>query len=631
MPAACATAPRVAVTPAPRNPSRDENAWSGAVATPPLGTASPQRRAELALQASGLGVWDLNTRTHLIDFSSRALELLGIGEFDEHHLQGFIGRLHPDDSSRVATRIAAASRSGSALEVEFRIRDGQDYRFVRLTAVGQKLGGDKTTNLVGTVQDITQRAHALVELRRLSSRHRVTGLANRDALLESIRQHAKGGANGFQAVLYIRLDRFEELTDGLGDEGGNRFLVEVGRRLAEWYASSGGTPDSNDVAHLGRQEFAIHFPSVRTGGELEDLAARLQTVFTTPFRAGNHDVVVTANLGIASSLECTDPGEMFESARTAMRIARNDKSSRVAYFSASRRGNAYDIVKLEADLRLAAWRGELSFNYQPVVELATGRLDGFEALMRWRHPEIGWISPAKFIPLAEQSDLAMELGSWTVESVCEQLARWNKRGLPQDFAVNINLSGPHLAQASLPSQIADVLRDFRLSGDRLKVEITESSIADPDRTISVLSELRALGIRVCIDDFGTGYSSLSQLHRFPLDVLKIDKSFIAPLAADIENDAIARSIVALAHSLNLRVVAEGIENSRVARHLTALGCEYGQGYLYSRPVTPEFAEEWYDDDPAPIFDLATLRPESGMAEAAVEEPSLPLASIRSRR
>ena len=620
--------------PLERTAPESEEGWSLSASTPPLGTASPHRRAELALQASGLGVWDLNVRTHRIDFSERALELLGIGAFDDHHLQGLLGRIHPDDSSRVATRIAVATRSGSALELEFRIHVSEnEVRHIRLTALGQRLAGSKTTNLVGTVQDVTERETARESLHQLTSRDGVTGLASRDSFLEGIRRiHRRSvNAEGFQAVLYIRLDRFDELTDGLGDEGANRLLVDVGQRLCAWFRGVSGTDPLDYVARLARQEFAIHLPSVRTGGELEQLAAKAQSVFTSPMRAGSHDVVVTANVGIASSLECAEPEEMFENARTAMRIARADKTSRVAYFSATRRGNAYDIVKLEADLRLAAWRGELSFNYQPLVQLSSGRLTGFEALMRWKHPECGWISPAKFIPLAEQSDLAIELGAWTIESVCEQIARWNKMGLPQDFSVNVNLSGPHLAEASLPETVEEILRDFRLTGDRLKVEITESAIADPDKTVGVLKELRALGMKICIDDFGTGYSSLSLLHRFPLDVLKIDKAFVTRLGEPDGNDAIARSILALAHSLNLTVVAEGIETAKVAEHLTSLGCEIGQGYLYSRPVTASFVETWFEESDAPTFDLETRRTESGALPVAPEESALPLASIRARR
>ncbi|MFT6400460.1 MAG: diguanylate cyclase (GGDEF)-like protein [Bradymonadia bacterium] len=523
------------------------------------------------------------------------------------------------------------------MDLEFRIPLPDDEtRFLRVTGRVDRASG-KPTNIIGTLQDVTEARSAVLELKRLGSRNTITGLANRESLLRSIMQtHRSPAATsdaGFQALLYLRLDRFDELTDGLGDEGGNKVLVDVGRRLCHWFgAVATGFEAKDNVAHLAREEFAVHIPSVRTGAELEQLAARVHQIFTSPMRIGKHELVVTANVGIAGSLECAKPEEMFENARTAMRIARADKNSRVAYFSAARRRNAYDIVKLEADLRLATWRGELSFNYQPLIELKTGKLTGFEALMRWQHPECGWISPAKFIPLAEQSDLAIELGAWTIESVCEQIARWDKMGLPQDFSVNVNLSGPHLAQASLPSSIAEILRDFRLTGNRIKVEITESAIADPDKAVGVLEELRSLGMQVCIDDFGTGYSSLSLLHKFPLDVLKIDKAFITPLSEPNANDAIARSILALAHSLNLTVVAEGIEDPIVARHLCELGCEIGQGYLYSKPVTATKVEDWFQQSKRPTFETGSpFRVPLDVTQTASSQSDLPLASIRSRR
>ncbi|MCB9506997.1 MAG: EAL domain-containing protein [Myxococcales bacterium] len=556
---------------------------------------TPDDLKALAIGSTELGVWEWDLRSNEVRYSSLARELLAL-DSAARSLEVWVKRVHPFDAARVSSALAGARARGGGVQVEHRVRGATgEYRWLKLTArfVAAPGGGER---VVGTLEDIDARKSTEVKVRELEVRDPATGLANRAAFLARLdTTRMLSHREGFDAVLYVGLDDFGRVSAGLGQDGVDALIRSAAERLGRWLDRSDVLDGRVTSASLGRvdnDEFAVHLTSVRSGDELQAAAEGLVRLMKQPLAVAEHEVALLAHIGIATSLDATAPAEMLDNARSALTQARNDPRSRVAFYSLAARADALDSVRLASELRSAAARNELFFEYQPLVELRTGRLAGLEALMRWRHPECGIISPARFIPLAEQSELGHDLGLWTVEQVCNQIAEWEEIGLDPDFAVNANLSASHISDPSLPGRVAAMLGAAGIRGERLKLEITESALVPNEATaVAVVRALRLLGVRIAIDDFGTGYSSLGQLHRFEIDVLKIDRSFVRPLDLG-ESDAIARSIVALAQSLGLGVVAEGIETVQAMQRLAALGCDLGQGFLFSRPVSAATVSSW---------------------------------------
>jgi diguanylate cyclase (GGDEF)-like protein len=406
-------------------------------------------------------------------------------------------------------------------------------------------------------------------------------------------QRSRRSGDRLFAALFLDLDRFKIINDSLGHMVGDQLLVGIAHRL-EACLRPGDT-----VARLGGDEFTILLEDLASTDDAIEVARRVQEAVTQPFNIGGHEVFTTASIGIALSNTGYERAEdLLRDADTAMYRAKMEGKKRHVVFDKAMHDRAMQLLQTETDLRRALTRKEFFLNYQPIVCLETGRVSSFEALVRWRHPERGLVGPGDFIPVAEETGLIVPLGLWVLNEACRQMREWQRLGLADETVkMSVNLSSRQFSQADLIEQISSALRESGLEAANLKLEITESMVMENiDTAIDMLTQLRNLGVGLSIDDFGTGYSSLSYLHRFPIDTLKIDRSFVTQMTDNSENAEIVRTIVTLARSLDMAVVAEGVETADQLRQLGDLGCDYGQGYLFSRPVGAGQAAELLTDE-----------------------------------
>jgi diguanylate cyclase (GGDEF)-like protein/PAS domain S-box-containing protein len=442
--------------------------------------------------------------------------------------------------------------------------------------------------------DVTERRRAEQQLQHNAFHDGITGLPNRALFMDRL-----GGALARQrrrseqrcAVLLVNLDRFKLVNESLGHAAGDRLLVEMASVLRR-IVRPGDT-----AARLGGDEFAVLMEDLEDLDDIERTAVALEDALSSPFTLGTQDVFVTATTGIAVSDEGYERAEdALRDAHTAMHHRKTHAPGGHQAFDRSMHSHALRTLELEHDLRRAVEREEFLLHYQPIVELDTGRIAAFEALVRWEHPQHGLVSPLEFIHLAEETGLIFAIGRWALREACREMADMLRASAP-DVTVNVNLSSRQFSRPDLVEQIQDALRESGLPAQRLKLEITESVIMEnAESAITVLHRLKDLGASLGIDDFGTGYSSLSYLLRFPADTLKIDRSFMWAMGDGSRNAQIVRTIVVLAHGLQMAVVAEGVETEEQRRQLVALECRYGQGYLFSRPVDGERARALLADE-----------------------------------
>jgi len=426
-----------------------------------------------------------------------------------------------------------------------------------------------------------------LEAIREASYDSLTGLVNRPVFLDRLNQalsadRPRTGTNTEVSVLFIDLDRFKAVNDTLGHGAGDELLAEVGRRLRECVR------DSDTVSRLGGDEFAVLIEGTKGMEPAQRAAARITAALARPVRLGGRDLVVSASIGLAHGQAARDAGgELLRQADLAMYEAKKSGARRAVVFEQRMQEDARDHLELQADLRQALSEGQFELVYQPLMDLARRQPLGVEALIRWRHPERGMISPALFVPIAEETGAVVEMGRWVLVRSCRQVADWRREGSP-DLRLNINVSARQLSDGSLADDVVETLAETGLPASALTLELTETVLMeDPDGTTAQLAQLRGLGVQVGIDDFGTGYSSLSYLRRFPVDKLKIDKSFIDNVETVEEDLAIVRTVVDLARILELETTAEGIESEAQADLLRDVGCEVGQGYWFARPLPPQ--------------------------------------------
>jgi diguanylate cyclase (GGDEF)-like protein len=426
-------------------------------------------------------------------------------------------------------------------------------------------------------RDISERKRLEAELIHQAFHDALTGLANR-ALFRDRVEHAltrTGRDTEHIAVCFLDLDNFKAVNDGLGHEAGDRLLCVVAARLV------GATRTHDTVARLGGDEFALLLEGVRDDAEAMAIIERVESAMRTPMSLDGKPVAITASTGIARSGPDARADELLRNADVAMYRAKARGGGAHALFVPEMHAAVLDRLELEADLRMAIAAQQFHLLYQPVVELASGRVVGVEALLRWNHYKRGLVMPGEFIPLAEESGLIIPLGRWVLNEACRQGALFGGPAL----SISVNLSGRQLQHAGLTDDVVDALRRSGLPPDRLVLEITESVIMqDTEATLHKLQALKTLGIRLAIDDFGTGYSSLGYLQRFPIDILKLDKTFVDGVARGGTDAALARAIIALGDTLHLSTVAEGVEHAQQRDELLALGCELAQGYLFARPL-----------------------------------------------
>ncbi len=475
--------------------------------------------------------------------------------------------------------------------------------------------------------DITERQWAEEQLLQAAWHDELTGLPNRTLFIHRLEQavaRAKQSQDGLFAVLFLDLDRFKVVNDSLGHMLGDQFLIVIARRLEACLRRG------DVVARMGGDEFTILLATIRDVNDATSFAERIQQQLMLPVNLNEHDVFTTASIGIAigsyhqkPELEGVNgrpyeqPEYFLRDADLAMYRAKALGKARYVVFDSAMHKHALALLQLENDLRravqseklqvkseekeipISSFLCEFLLHYQPIVALDTGRIAGFEALVRWQHPERGLISPAEFIPVAEETGLIVPLGAWVLLEACRQLHHWQERfPFARDLTMTVNLSGKQLSQPHLLAQIDEILQQTGINPLCLKLEITESVLMENAAAATeVLEQLRNRNIGLCIDDFGTGYSSLSYLHRFPINTLKIDRSFVSEMAGDDENSEIVRAIVTLAHNLGMYVVAEGVETEKQLVQLWAQQCEYGQGYFFSKPLPSEAAEALMVSEP----------------------------------
>ena len=410
-----------------------------------------------------------------------------------------------------------------------------------------------------------------------------TGLPNRELLTDRIAHAlASSRSDGPESigVILLDLDRFKVINESVGHNVGDRLLVAVGQRLVACLRPG------DTVARFGGDEFGILLEEVASADEAHRIADRIGAELRAPFSMGDREWFISASLGISLSRPGrATPEEMLREAEIAMVKAKADPSNRYALFEPSMSHQTIERIDLENDLRRGIERGELRLHYQPLVDLATDRIVGFEALVRWEHPVRGLIPPLSFIPLAEETGLILPVGRWVLERACRQARAWHdaRPGGPPLF-MSVNLSARQFAQPELVDEVREILAETGLDPAALEIEITESVLMDQTEAgIRTLRQLRDLGVRLVLDDFGTGYSSLSYLKHLPLDTIKIDRSFVAGLDGETDR-SIVDAVIALAHGLRIGVVAEGIETEAQFEVLRAMGCDVGQGYLFARPL-----------------------------------------------
>ena len=548
-----------------------------------------EERYALAAVGANDGLWDWHFRTNRIYFSPRWKSMLGyeadeIGEKPDEWFR----RIHPDDVNRVHAEIAAHLEELTPhFEGEYRIqhKDG-NYLWMLGRGIAVRNGKGKAYRMAGSQTDITR--GKVVDV--------LTGLPNRVLFMDRLGRcfaRAQRSQNKSFALIFLDLDSFKLINDSLGHLIGDQMLVAIAGRLEATVRACDSISRfgrNHTIARLGGDEFTILLDDISSQEEAASIAERIASELSQPFLVNNQELFPTASIGIAMyNSSYKTPEEILRDADTAMYSAKAIGKGRYEIFDSNMRANAVARLQLENELRRGMERQEFEIYYQTVVALETEKIIGFEALIRWNHSARGITPPGEFIPIAEETGLIVPLGQWVFETACQQARIWQTRFAANPLSININLSARHFLQSDLVKYCRTVLKETQLSESSLVLEVTESAMMpDPETAIEVMRQLKSLGIRLAMDDFGTGYSSLSYLHRFPLDCLKIDRSFISRM---MEDDEIVRTIITLGRNLGLQVIAEGVETTRQVAKLRQLGCEYAQGFVFSIPINASEATD----------------------------------------
>ena len=498
--------------------------------------------------------------------------------------------VHGDDVVRlrqVHADLLDTAGARSTSEARLHHRDGS-WRYVEIIATNMtdvpSVGG-----VVVNVRDVTERKAFEDQLQHQAFHDSLTGLPNRALFFDHV-ERALARARRHRssvAVLFLDLDRFKVVNDSLGHAAGDHLLVMLAARLHACVRAE------DTVARFGGDEFAILLGELAASEDVLRVVERINQELDTTFHLDGHDVVTKTSIGIATSAVPTvTAAELLRDADVALYRAKGAGRGRYVVFDATMQVRALERLELEADLRLALERDEFRVYYQPKIALGTGQLAGMEALVRWQSPTRGLVAPAAFIPVAEETGLIRPLGQWVLEEACRQTARWNADLAKESpIVVSVNLSARQFAQPTLVAEVARALRESGMTPCHLQLEITETvAMGDAEATIETLRCLKGLGVQLAIDDFGTGYSSLAYLKRFPVDTLKIDRSFVSGLERESEGASIINAVVSLSHALKLSVVAEGIETAGELAQVRDMGCEQGQGYYWAKPLPLEQAE-----------------------------------------
>src|SRR5919109_3193925 len=548
-----------------------------------------EERYRLLFDASPQAMWVFDAETlRFLAVNDAAVKRYGYSR-DEFLGMTILDIRPPEDVPAVQERLLRLMDGAESSPDIWRHRKASgELLDVEVTSHAIELSGRKARLVVSI--DVTQRLRAEEKLWHAAFYDALTGLPNRALFMERLGmalERSKGRGRGGFAVLFLDLDRFKVVNDSLGHRAGDQLLIQISRRL-ERTRRAGDT-----VARLGGDEFAVLVEGVETAADASRVAERVQRELSMPFDIDGQEVFTSASIGIAlgGGPNPVRPEDMLRDADTAMYRAKGMGIAKHAVFDVTMHDRAVAVLQLENDLRRAIERGELRVQYQPIVALGSGKIVGFEALARWQHRQRGTVAPSEFIPLAEETGVIGSLGRWVMQEACTQMRRLQaKHPRAPALTLSVNISGRQVLQPDLVEQIDDTLRATGLDARSLRLEITESVLVENAAAATrCLMRLRQLGLQLCIDDFGTGYSSLSYLHRLPIDLLKIDSSFVRTMGSDDKNRRIVETILLLGRNLGVEVIAEGVESNAQAQALHRLGCGLVQGHLFSEAVDVEEA------------------------------------------
>jgi diguanylate cyclase (GGDEF)-like protein/PAS domain S-box-containing protein len=525
-----------------------------------------------------------NTRSRIIDANEAFTTITGYEKDEVLHEHPVLLGSHKHNAHFYFGLRRTLLKTGAWSGEVWSKRKNDEIYPIWLSIYSVKDENNITTHFVGIFSDITARKNAENQLKQLAHYDALTGLANRTQFVERLKwtlEVAKRNTSQ-AALMFLDLDRFKLINDTLGHQAGDQLLIEVARRLTE------SVREIDTVSRLAGDEFTVILTNIKTPEEAGIVAQKILKALNVPVVLEGREVFISTSIGITVyPVDGDSVNQLVKNADTAMYHAKERGRNNFQYFSNSMNQKVLNELEMETNLRQALKNGEFSLNYQPQFNLRTKELIGLEVLLRWKHPVLGFISPAVFIPHAEKSDLIITIGEWVLRTACLRSVAWQNTGL-KPVRISVNLSGMQLKQHDLIDKITKILIETKLSSEFLELELTEGVLMDnAEVTIHTLTELKKMGIHLSIDDFGTGYSSLSYLKRFPIDTLKIDQSFVRDITTDIDDNAIASTIIAMAHNLRLKVIAEGVETQEQADVLQEKGCDEVQGYYFSRPLTEE--------------------------------------------
>jgi diguanylate cyclase (GGDEF)-like protein/PAS domain S-box-containing protein len=560
-------------------------------------------RYSLTLQGTNDGFWDWNIKTNEIIYSARWKNMLGFAEDEiENNIEEWFSRVHPDEVDILKEKLEAYLNGViNQFEYEYRIlHKDNSYGWclcrgnaIRdIDGIAYRMAGAQTD-----INEHKETEHMLEKLLHNVSHDSLTSLPNRSLFLDRLNHsinNTRRKKDFLFAVLFVDIDRFKIINDSLGHSFGNQLLIETSKKLQSCLRPE------DTIARIGGDEFGILLDDITSVNDAISVANRIQKEFKSPFNLNNHDIFITSSIGIAiSSTTLEQPEELLRDADLAMFKAKTLGRARHELFDSGMHTHAIEILQLETDLRRAIDRQEFTIYYQPIISLPTGKITGFEALIRWFHPEKGLIMNDKFIPVAEETGLIIPIGRWVLREACIQLNKWQEKfKTEKPLTMSVNISGKQFNHPNLIDQVTQILRETGTDASDLKLEITESTIMEnAENARKMLRQLREMNIQLQIDDFGTGYSSLSYLHWFPVNTLKIDRSFVSRIGSDDENLEIVKTIVLLARNLKMNVIAEGIETEEQLQHLRDLKCDHGQGFYFSKPMHTDIIEEVMENDP----------------------------------
>ncbi len=561
--------------------------------------AEHKRRLSDAQRIGEMGDWLWDVALDRIVLSEQAWRIVGQdASRGVLSLTMLLDSIHPDDRVRVRETLTQVIETAQGCPLQHRLQFDDKVRHVhQQLEVAARDDAGRATQIVGAMHDVTQRTDAEEQIRRLAYYDTLTGLPNRLLYLEQLNAALDYAHRHTQkvAVMFVDLDNFKRINDTMGHNVGDELLKIVSARLVKSIRAldlvsraSAETMESPSIARLGGDEFTVMVSDIRDTDDAAVVARRLLTAMAEPVHIGENELFVSGSVGVSIY---PDDGvgieELLKHADIAMYRAKEDGKGRFHFYDPSMTARALDKMNTEQLLRRALDRGEFVLHYQPRVDVTTNRIVGAEALVRWQHPERGLVYPAEFIALCEECNLVVRLGEWVIRAVCEQQAMWRAAGMPI-VPVAVNLAASHLCEASLTPLVVKALSDCSLPPSMLEVEVTETVLLiNPEVSIRNAMALTQAGVRMALDDFGVGYSSLSYLKRLPVSSLKIDRSFVRDLTTDSSDAAIITATIAMAHMLDLKVVAEGVEEIEQLEYLRERGCDEFQGYLHSLPLSPE--------------------------------------------